>query len=883
MQTINTTVQEPPESIKTSSVIKAVGVLSSNTTDFVRTMFSAYEQGTVVVPLRNRIYAEKLKGIQLTEIIATGNGTRWFNEKHVFRSDDTTAQITYTSGTEGEPKGIILTHQALSDVVDRLNKVMLTDSSIREYVGVPAYYSFGFGRFRACAAVGGEAYIPRNGFDPFEIAEMLQREEINAISAVPSLWRIILSSPDIIGPLGKRVRWIEIGSQYMSRKEKEEMKALFPNAKIVQHYGLTEASRSTLLDISETEGFLLDSVGKAFGRTEIRLTEDTRIQIRGPHVSEGRITSSGIVKQTDTEGWLTTADLGELKDGYLFFNGRADDTINCGGIKLFPEHIEAQLKRSLAISDGIAVARVPDHFRGDGLLVAFTPETGRSASEVQSATATILEELGVKAGDALHVSEVETLPKTETGKVQRRVLTNTFVPRPELMQAEKEPEKENDHQQLTEEQQKLVGIWEDVLGIRPVSIHMSFFDLGGDSLSSLKLMMKIEKAGLPRKIAQAFFEGKTIAEITREESHEPAAEKEEKGSTRNLLSSTSDAINATRGTLALWLLAIHWLPGVWKRMPAAFSDMDTLLTPAYRLGTPGFAIVFGLGVGFYFFHQLATNASLVKKNIRFAAGLLIGGILLSASLNYTTILASHAELNAPLGTVLFYSVLLYYLLAVISIKTWFRIISRFENWILGALCTSTVFFGLGILMRHVLPDAQSESNIDVIRLMMKANYNYFTLTGEVMLGIATGLHLRENLETAGIERKYALAGGVLFCYGIINALDSGLARTWFTSVIAPIWMLPTYLGFIILLLSGMMFVRKNIQNRLLHLSIKLLGTLGILSLPLYVGHGMVIPTKNLLVNIGVPLPGALMIPMLLFIGSIGYAARRIFIVYAQAE
>jgi len=247
---------------------------------------------------------------------------------------------------------------------------MNVDSSIKEYIGVPVTYSFGLGRCRAVAAAGGCFYIPENGFNPVEIKKMLDSDEINAISAVPSLWRMILESPDSIGVSGLKVKWIEIGSQYMSRMEKEKMKSLFPNAKIIQHYGLTEASRSTFLGISSTEGKHLESVGKAYGEVKINISDDNRIMLQGPNLAMGLITNQKIVPIVDENYWLITNDNGHIEDGYLYFDGRSDDIINFGGIKINPEQLQQNLDKRLPAQNTIAISRIADSLRGDGIFIA---------------------------------------------------------------------------------------------------------------------------------------------------------------------------------------------------------------------------------------------------------------------------------------------------------------------------------------------------------------------------------------------------------------------------------------------------------------------------------------------------------------------------------
>lgn len=406
--------------------IEATAVVRRNSIAFVRQLFSLYADRRPVVLVSDADQAARLPGLKIDRCIDPGEGAGWLATHHPVILDDRPAQVTYTSGTEGLPKGILLTHRNLGYTTQRIIEVMRMTEEVREYVGVPATFSFGMARFRAVSAVGGLAYMPPRGFDPLELARMLASGEVNALSAVPTLLRILLSDPSLIGEAGKALRWLEIGSQAMTAAEKRQVRAMFPNARIIQHYGLTEASRSTFLVISEAPDAMLDSVGRPVGEGEVALSADGRIRIRGPQVARYRIDGDGLHDLTDAEGWLQTNDLGHLTDGYLFFDGRADDLINCGGQKIVPDQLEDRIRARLRSGLAIAVAKVPDPQRGDGILVALAGSEDQSARVKEAATAA-LAEMGISAGSALHVMALETLPVTGTGKVQRRVLAEQFA------------------------------------------------------------------------------------------------------------------------------------------------------------------------------------------------------------------------------------------------------------------------------------------------------------------------------------------------------------------------------------------------------------------------------------------------------------------------
>jgi acyl-CoA synthetase (AMP-forming)/AMP-acid ligase II len=480
-------IKEISQVYRDTKFARSVGIVAANNTGYVEAMLSCIETGDIAVPLRNIDDRYRTNAANIAQVMTpTGHGA-WMRREFTPSNTNEIALISFTSGTEGAPKGVILTHNNLAEVVTRLNSLMQLDDSISEYIGVPVYHSFGFGRCRAVATAGGKFFIPSNGFNPSEISEMLRKGEINAISAVPSLWRVLLANKDVIGSYGRQVRWIEIGSQYMSRREKEEMKILFPEARIVQHYGLTEASRTTLLQIHEVEGELLESVGQALGGVEIKQTPEGQIAIRGNHVALHYLIDDKKVALQDEDGWFVTKDLGSLKNGYLYYEGRADDVINCGGIKVSPEALETKIYVSIGCSSGLAICRKTDAMRGEGFLLAVTKELNVDKQQLREAALQATQELGVNAANAITIIDVDSLPKTATGKIQRKQLAQSYA-----LQSSEEEQSVDATDTTVADASPIQAIFRRVLNLSKIEPQNSFISLGGDSLSYIQFSIHLE-------------------------------------------------------------------------------------------------------------------------------------------------------------------------------------------------------------------------------------------------------------------------------------------------------------------------------------------------------------------------------------------------------
>ena len=401
-----------------------------NSVDYVHQVFSHYRSGDMIalnVPREDlESLDEILSPFDAQSLLIPNAGGGWIEEHLPVIDEDVPAQVMFTSGTGGRPKVILHHHKSFADVVERLNTMMQVDDSIREYVGVPVCHAFGLGRCRAVATAGGRSYIPENGFDLIECRRMLARGEINAISMVPTLCRVLLARPELFGQVGENVRWIEIGTQFMHVDEKKLLKEIFPNARIVQQFGLTEAPRSSLLAVDQVPEEYLSSVGTPYGNAKTAISVEGHILVSGPHVAAGILNGGVITPLTNEYGWLDTHDQGRVVDGYLYFEGRSDDLINCGGINIDPEQLQQRAALILNAPSNIAICGCTDPLWGQGILAAVEQGTNISTQDVTAAVQSALKSMGIGSISAILVRYVGEIPRTASGKIRRRQLASQY-------------------------------------------------------------------------------------------------------------------------------------------------------------------------------------------------------------------------------------------------------------------------------------------------------------------------------------------------------------------------------------------------------------------------------------------------------------------------
>jgi long-chain acyl-CoA synthetase len=343
------------------------------------------------------------------------------------------AEIMFTTGTTGDPKGVALTHQNISASAILIRQFIGNRSEDSEVVTIPLTHSFGLGRLRSSLLACGKLIVVPGLVFPQLTIQALQQHSATGLSCVPAGMRLLLSRcEESLSAISDQIRYVEMGSAPFSAKEKKRLCQILPSTRICMHYGLTEASRSTFSEFHEDFDHL-DSVGRASPGVEIQVLdkngaslacgEHGRIYIRAATVMSeywNNPTATDSVLSRTT-GWLDTGDLGWLDaQEYLHLAGRADDVINCGGKNILPEDLERIAADFPGVKD-VACHGVPDPNAILGhvprVLVVSDGQTIDAGELLKFLQANYEIKLPVVV-----LEFVDTIPRSESGKLLRNKL-----------------------------------------------------------------------------------------------------------------------------------------------------------------------------------------------------------------------------------------------------------------------------------------------------------------------------------------------------------------------------------------------------------------------------------------------------------------------------
>ncbi len=347
--------------------------------------------------------------------------------------DGEVAVVLYTTGTTGDPKGVMLTHGNLlfGGQASATLRDMSPDDVI--YGVLPISHVFGLASVVTAAAFKGAAIRFEPRFSAARLYEALLGG-VTLLSAVPQMHALLMQYTREQGYArlpSDQLRYVSSGAAPLDPTWKRQAEAFYGVA-LQNGYGMTE----TTAGVSITQSKMGDpdiSTGPPLPGVDLRIDEtvpgggagEGEVLVRGPHVMKGYFRNPAETeKALDPEGWLRTGDLGKLDDqGRLHILGRSKELIIHGGFNVYPPEVEAALNDHPGVVQSAVIARM---VAGDEKVVAFcqVPDGSDLTSEaLRSFVAARL--VGYKRPSQIILAA--SLPAAPTGKILKHKLLEAFA------------------------------------------------------------------------------------------------------------------------------------------------------------------------------------------------------------------------------------------------------------------------------------------------------------------------------------------------------------------------------------------------------------------------------------------------------------------------
>jgi len=347
------------------------------------------------------------------------------------------AMLVYTSGSTGRPKGVMMTHRNVDAASHSITTYLANTADDIILCVSPLAFDYGLYQLIMAVRLGATLVLERSFAFPAAIFETMRRERVTGLPLVPTMAAMILQMRGVNIDLPD-LRYITNTAAALPVEHIQRLRATFPGATLFSMYGLTECKRCTYLPPAQLDK-RPDSVGIAIPNTEAYVADDDgepvangvigELVIRGPHVMQGyweNPTATAERLRPGRNPWERVLFTGDLfyadAEGFLYFVGRKDDIIKTRGEKVAPKEVETVIYAIPGVSE-VVVVGVPDPVLGKAIkaLVVRT-DPALTEADILRACNKALEDFMVPRS----VEFRDSLPKTDTGKVSRRLAAESL-------------------------------------------------------------------------------------------------------------------------------------------------------------------------------------------------------------------------------------------------------------------------------------------------------------------------------------------------------------------------------------------------------------------------------------------------------------------------
>lgn len=343
------------------------------------------------------------------------------------------AMLIYTSGSTGRPKGVMMTHRNIEAAADSITTYLENRADDIILNVLPLAFDYGLYQLIMAVKLGATLVLEKSFAFPQAIFDTMRREGVTGFPIVPTIAAMILQLRDFAAGSLPDLRYLTNTAAALPPAHIARLRELFPGARLYSMYGLTECKRCTYLPPEQLDA-RAGSVGIAIPNTEAHVVDDEgqpvasgaigELVIRGPHVMQGYwedpVATARVLKPGPNP-WEKVLHTGDLfyadAEGFLYFVGRKDDMIKTRGEKVAPKEVEAVLHAHPGIAEAV-VTGVADDILGEAIkAVVVRSNPDLSERDVIRHCSQRLEDFMVPK----FVQFRDSLPKTDTGKVSRRL------------------------------------------------------------------------------------------------------------------------------------------------------------------------------------------------------------------------------------------------------------------------------------------------------------------------------------------------------------------------------------------------------------------------------------------------------------------------------
>lgn len=345
------------------------------------------------------------------------------------------AAIVYTSGSTGDPKGVMLTHRNMTAACTSIASYLaLREDEVILNV-LPLAFDYGLYQMIMAVRTGARLVLERSFAFPAQILRLIEVERVTGFPGVPTIFATLLGLKSLKDHDLSSIRYVTNTGAALPVPHLLRLQELFPGARVYSMYGLTECKRCTYLP-PEDLNRKPSSVGIAIPNTEMWIVDENDQRVASGVVGQLVIRGATVMKgywgkpeatarklkpgPLPGEQVLYTGDSCWMdEDGYLYFVGRGDEIIKSRGEKVAPKEVESALTDIPGVREA-AVVGIPDELLGQAVkaFVVLEPGTMVDEKQIQKECQRRLESFMVPK----YVAIVPGLPRTDTGKISKRDL-----------------------------------------------------------------------------------------------------------------------------------------------------------------------------------------------------------------------------------------------------------------------------------------------------------------------------------------------------------------------------------------------------------------------------------------------------------------------------